>query len=68
MIHKRFSVLNPTDSLAYSVLNAYGKLAPTVKNSSEMVETIASIATNYNYVIPVRQKAKELLFSLKNKE
>ena len=68
LIHRRFSVLNPTDSLAYSVLDAYGKLAPTVKNSSEMVETIASIATNYNYVIPVRQKAKEMLFSFKNKE
>ncbi|MGI5172015.1 HEAT repeat domain-containing protein [Treponema sp. OMZ 840] len=66
MIHKRFSILNPTDSLAYSVLDAYGKLAPTVKNSGALVETIAAIATNYNYVIPVRQKAKELLFSLRN--
>lgn len=66
MIHKRFSILNPTDSLAYSVLDAFGKLAPTVKNSSSFVETVASIATNYSYVILVRQKAKELLFSLKN--
>ena len=65
MIHKRFSILNPTDSLAYSILDAYKKLAPTVKNSTGLAETIASIATNYNYIMPVRQKAKELLFSLK---
>jgi len=63
MIHKRFSILNPTDSLAYSVLDAFGKLAPTVKNSTGLAETIASIATNYNYIMPVRQKAKELLFT-----
>lgn len=67
-IQKRTSILNPTDSLAYSVLDAFEKLLPTAKNSSALIETIASIASNYTYVLPVRQKAKKLLLELKDKE
>jgi len=68
LTHRHFAVLNPTNSLADSVLDAYGKLAPTVKNSAALVETIATIATNYQYILPVRQKAKKLLHTLRNAE
>lgn len=58
---KRFSSLNPTSSLALEVLNAYEKLLPTTKNTSNMIESIAQIAGNYQYVTPVRNRALELL-------
>lgn len=65
-VHRRFSILNPSDSLAYSVLSAFEKLAPTVEDASSLTETIASIASNYSYVLPIRQKAKDLLDTLVN--
>ncbi len=58
---RRFDILNPTSSLALEILNAYEKLAPTVKNSQEMINSIANIATNYAYVTPVRNRAYEVL-------
>ncbi len=66
LIHRRFAILNPTDSLANSILDSFEKLYPTVENPGELVETITSIATNYNYVIPVRQKAQAILMNIKN--
>ncbi len=66
IIHRRFSILNPTDSLANAILDAFEKLYPTVEDPAALVETIASIATNYNYVIPVRQKAQNILLNLKS--
>ncbi len=66
MIHRRFSILNPTDSLANAILDSFEKLYPTVDDPSALVETIAAIATNYDYVVPVRQKAQAILMSLKD--
>ncbi len=66
LIHRRFSILNPTDSLANSILDSFEKLYPTVEDPAALVETISSIATNYNYVIPVRQKAQTILMNIKN--
>ena len=61
---KKFARINPTSSLALEVLNAYEKLAPTVKDNTDMVRSISEIAVNYNYVTPVRQKALSLLKTL----
>ncbi len=66
IIHRRFAILNPTDSLANSVLDAFEKLYPTVDNPEVLVEIVTSIATNYNYVIPVRQKAQNILKTIKD--
>ena len=63
-VHKKYAPLNPTSSLALEVLNAYEKLAPTVQNKNEMIQSISSIGTNYKYVRPVRQKALQLLKSI----
>lgn len=65
-VHKRYAALNPTSSLALEVLNAYEKLAPTVQNKNEMIQSIASIGTNYKYVKPVRDKALKLLKSIRD--
>lgn len=61
---KRNAILNPTSSLALEVLIAYEKLADTVQDKSQMIQSVGSIATNYNYVTPVRQRALELLKKL----
>lgn len=61
---KRNAVLNPTSSLALEVLIAYEKLADTVEDKSQMIQSVGSIATNYHYVAPVRQRALELLKKL----
>ncbi|MCQ2981172.1 MAG: HEAT repeat domain-containing protein [Treponemataceae bacterium] len=60
-IERKFSVLNPTSSMAFEVLNAYEKLAPSLDDRSQMIQSISKIAVNYTYVTPVRDKAKELL-------
>lgn len=58
---RKFSLLNPTSSLAYEVLVAYEKILPNLEDKSELIASIVSIATNGRYVSPVREKAKELL-------
>jgi len=60
-IERKFSILNPTSSMAFEVLNAYEKLAPSLDDRSQMIQSISKIAVNYTYVTPVRDKAKELL-------
>ncbi len=60
-ITRKFDIILPTSSLALEVLNTYEKIAPTVKNRSGMVESIIRIASNYNYVTPVRNRAYEVL-------
>jgi hypothetical protein len=68
-VQKRFAAINPTSSLADAVLNAYQQLAPSVKDpsfKSQMVQSIAEIATNYSYVKPVRDKAFALLKTLRS--
>lgn len=61
---KRNAILNPTSSLALEVLIAYEKLADTVQDKSQLIQSVGSIATNYKYVTPVRQRALELLKTL----
>lgn len=61
---KRYAILNPTSSLALEVLNTYEKLASTSTGNTALIQSISSIATNYNYVTPVRTKALNLLKQL----
>lgn len=63
-INKKFDVVNPTSSLALEVLNAYEKIAGTVKDKTGLVEGVMRIASNYNYVTPVRNRAQEVLKTL----
>ncbi|EFW39426.1 HEAT repeat domain-containing protein [Treponema phagedenis] len=65
-INRKFSIINPTSSLAFEVLNTYEKLAPNVKNKKDMIEAIMGIAGNYNYVTPVRNRALEVLKTISN--
>ncbi len=60
-VERKFSIISPTSSMAYEVLNAYEKLAPNLEDKTQLVQSIAKIATNYNYVTPVRERAKDLL-------
>ena len=62
--NRRNQVLNPTSSLALEVLNAYEALADKTENRKTMIDSIARIAVDYNYVTPVRQKAYKLLKSI----
>lgn len=63
-INKKFDVVNPTSSLALEILNAYEKIAKVVKDKTGLVEGIMRIASNYNYVTPVRKRAQEVLTNL----
>ena len=63
-VHKRYSALNPTSSLALEVLNAYEKLAPNVADKGPMIQSISEIRTNYRYATPVRTRATNLLKTL----
>lgn len=65
-INKKFDAVNPTSSLALEVLNAYEKIAKTVKEKTGLVEGIMRIASNYNYVTPVRNKAQQVLKDISN--
>lgn len=60
-VARKFDIIYPTSSLALEILNTYEKIAPSVKNKGQMVETIIKIAGNYNYVTPVRNRAFEVL-------
>ena len=68
MMHRRFAVLNPTDSLASSILETFEKIMPLVEDQSILIETVASIATNYNYVLPVREEAHRILMTIKQSQ
>lgn len=61
---KKYAALNPTSSLALQILVAYEKLADSVEDTTSMINSIAEISTNYNYITPVRQYALELLKKL----
>lgn len=63
-ITRKFDIILPTSSLALEVLNTYEKLAPKVENKSGMIESIIRIASNYQYVTPVRTRAYEVLKSV----
>ena len=60
-VQRKYSILNPTSSLAFEILNAFEQLGSSVQDKSEMIQCISAIAVNNNYVTPVRDKAKALL-------
>ncbi len=62
--NKKNAALNPTSSMALEVLIAYEKLFDSVEDRSAMIQSVGQIATNYNYVAPVRTRALELLRKL----
>lgn len=62
--NRRNEVLNPTSSLAIEVLNAFEALSDSTENKKTMLDAIARIAVDYNYVTAVRQKAYKLLKSM----
>lgn len=66
--NRRNEVLNPTSSLAFEVLNAFEVLYESTENKKTMIDAIARIATDYNYVTPVRQKAYQLLKSMSSSD
>ncbi len=63
-VAKRFDVINPSSSLALEILNAYEVLAPQCEDKRGMFDVIMRIASNYNYVTPVRNRALEVLKSV----
>lgn len=63
-VEHKYSALNPSSSLAFEIVEAYEKLAPTVQDKGAMIESLGKIATNYRYATPVRTKALQLLKSL----
>ena len=60
-VENSYAVINPSSSLAFEILNAYEKLAPTVVDKSPLIQSISKIAVNYYYTASVREKAKTLL-------
>ena len=60
-ITRKFDAIMPTSSLAFEILNAFEKLAPSIENKNETIESIVRIASNYNYITPVRTRAYEVL-------
>lgn len=61
---RRNQATNPTSSMALEVINAMEKLAPTAENKRLIIDTCASIAADYHYVTPVRNRALSLIKSL----
>lgn len=65
-IHRKHMALNPNSPLALEVLNAYEKLEPTVQDKTSLIQSVSEIASNYQYLSPVRQKASDFLKKLKD--
>ena len=63
-IHRKHMALNPNSPLALEVLNAYEKLEPTVQDKASLIQSVTEIASNYQYLSPVRQKASDFLKKL----
>ena len=66
--NKRNKALNPTSSLAWEVVDAYEKLAPSASRRAIkiMTESLTQIASEYRYSTPVRTKAQKLLKAWSN--
>lgn len=62
--NRRNQVMNPTSSLAFEVLNALEKLAPSTENKRMIVDAAALIAADNHYVRPVRDRALALIKSM----
>jgi hypothetical protein len=54
----------PSDRLALESLSSYEKLAPTVNNKAQMIQSLFSMCTNYHYSITTRKRANALLRSI----
>ena len=67
-VSKKNSYINPTSSMALEVLIAYEKLVDKVENKSAMIQAVGQIATNFNYVTPVRTRAYELLKKIRSSD
>mgnify|MGYP002864027720 CR=1 FL=1 len=65
-ISKKNGVVNPTSSLALEIVIAYEKLWDKAENKASMIDAISKIATNYNYVTPVRTRALNLLKTIQS--
>ncbi len=65
-IQHKYAALNPTSSLAYDILSAYEKLAPTAVDRNALIQSISEIAANYRFATPVRLKALSLLRDLQS--
>ena len=65
-IQQKYAALNPTSSLAYDILSAYEKLAPTAVDRNALIQSITEIATNFKFATPVRLKAYNLLRDLQS--
>jgi hypothetical protein len=65
-INKRNMVLNPQSSLAFEVIDAFERLAPSASNYKQMTNTLTQIASNYRYNTTVRNRAQNLLKKLSN--
>lgn len=65
-IQHKYAALNPTSSLAYDILSAYEKLAPTAIDRNALIQSISEIAANYRFATPVRLKALNLLRDLQS--
>lgn len=59
--NRKNQAMNPTSSLALEVLNALEKLEATTENKRMIIDTCASIASDYHYVTPVRNRALGIL-------
>lgn len=59
--NRRNQILNPTSSLALEVVDCYEKLAASTENKKPVVDSLTTIASDYHYSKPVRDKALKLL-------
>jgi len=64
----RYNILVPDNYLALSALDAFEKIAIANNGLTDPLafETIMTISQNYNYITPVRDRARELLNNLMN--
>lgn len=60
-ISKKNAVVNPTSSLALEIIIAYEKLYDKAEDKRDMIQALTQIATNYNFVTPVRTRALALI-------
>jgi HEAT repeat protein len=54
----------PSNQLALVTLDAYEKLAPSVQNKTNMIQSLFSISTNYHYSNATRRRATQMLRSI----
>ena len=65
-ISKKNAVVNPTSSLALEIVKAYEKLYDKAEDKRDMLQALTQIATNYNFVTPVRTRALALIKTIQS--